>query len=61
MLEGSLSIAADRGLRGLGSGEEDGESGAGFINSVGKVIWFCEDESQNIRINLFGAGLNDFD
>ena len=50
MLEGSLRVAANSGVGGVGSGEGDGESNAGEGWKVPKR------QSQNIRINLLGVG-----
>lgn len=50
VLEGSLRVAANRGSRGVGSREGDGESSAGEGWEVPK------HQSQNIRINLLGVG-----
>ena len=52
--EGISRFAANRGLRGFESGEEDSEYSAD-VNSLGKVGGYLEDQSQNIRINLLAV------
>lgn len=56
-VDGSWRVVANRGLRGVGSGEEDGESRAD-INSLGKVGGCLEGQSWNRRRSLLGVGPN---